>query len=129
MLNVSPVGRSCTQEERLAFLAHDTAHRVREKFIEALKANFPQDAYPLTYSIGKMQLYSFLIFENSNASLPMPGGQISIDIFPTGWDKSYCLQRLADDAFADIHFFGDKTAPVGRNKVCLQWLDHQLPAS
>lgn len=39
-----------------------------------------------------------------------PGGQISIDIFPNGWDKTFCLQYL--DGFDKIYFFGDKTAPV-----------------
>ena len=49
------------------------------------------------------------------------GGQISFDVFPAGWDKTYCLQHLEDEAkkeggisYKNIHFFGDKTA-VGGN--------------
>lgn len=38
------------------------------------------------------------------------GGQISFDVFPDGWDKRYCLKYL--DNYREIHFFGDKTAPV-----------------
>lgn len=38
------------------------------------------------------------------------GGQISIDVFPCGWDKTYCLQFLND--FRTIYFFGDRTTPV-----------------
>ena len=38
------------------------------------------------------------------------GGQISIDVFPKGWDKTYCLQ-FVEDKFDTIHFFGDKTYP------------------
>ncbi|CAL5382453.1 unnamed protein product [Camellia sinensis] len=34
------------------------------------------------------------------------GGQISFNVFPQGWDKTYCL-RYVDD-FHEIHFFGDK---------------------
>jgi phosphomannomutase len=41
------------------------------------------------------------------------GGQISIDVFPKGWDKTYCLQHLKD--FKEIHFFGDKTEPGGND--------------
>ena len=41
------------------------------------------------------------------------GGQISFDVFPTGWDKTYCLQHLDPKEFKTIHFFGDKTAKVG----------------
>jgi len=37
------------------------------------------------------------------------GGQISIDAFPTGWDKTYALNYLGH--IPKIHFFGDKTKP------------------
>ncbi len=37
------------------------------------------------------------------------GGQISFDVFPVGWDKTYCLQHVEKEAFEEIHFFGDKT--------------------
>ena len=40
------------------------------------------------------------------------GGQISFDIFPNGWDKTFCLQHVADEEFEEIHFFGDKTYQV-----------------
>ena len=36
------------------------------------------------------------------------GGQISIDVFPKGWDKTYCLQ-FVKDSYDRILFFGDKT--------------------
>jgi phosphomannomutase len=38
------------------------------------------------------------------------GGQISFDVFPHGWDKTYCLQFCV--GYDEIHFFGDKTQPV-----------------
>jgi phosphomannomutase len=40
------------------------------------------------------------------------GGQISFDVFPTGWDKTYCLRHVEDEGFEEIHFFGDKTYQV-----------------
>jgi HAD superfamily hydrolase (TIGR01484 family) len=42
------------------------------------------------------------------------GGQISFDVFPTGWDKTYCLQHIEAEKkitgidYSTIHFFGDK---------------------
>ncbi len=42
------------------------------------------------------------------------GGQISFDVFPNGWDKTFCLQHVADERFEEIHFFGDKTYEVRR---------------
>lgn len=46
------------------------------------------------------------------------GGQISFDVFPKGWDKTYCLQFV--EGFDEIHFLGDKTYPVRTKPVCLQ---------
>ncbi|CCK70561.1 phosphomannomutase SEC53 KNAG_0E03020 [Huiozyma naganishii CBS 8797] len=91
MINVSPIGRNASTDERNEFEAFDKVHQVRAKFVDALKKEFSHLA--LTFSIG---------------------GQISFDVFPTGWDKTYCLQHVAKDGFKDIHFFGDKTF-VGGN--------------
>ena len=49
------------------------------------------------------------------------GGQISFDVFPTGWDKTYCLQHLKTEKslsgvdYTTIHFFGDKTYKGGND--------------
>lgn len=63
---------------------------MRQKFKAALEAKFPDAG--LTFAIG---------------------GQISIDVFPTGWDKTFCLQFIEKEKTCKtIHFFGDKTDPV-----------------
>jgi len=92
MLNISPIGRSCSQEEREAFEKYDKEHKIREKMIEDIEKEFPN--FGLTYSIG---------------------GQISFDVFPTGWDKTYCLKHLELEGFDEIHFFGDKTDKGGND--------------
>lgn len=71
MINVSPIGRQCTYEERLDFNKYDQEHQIREKMVNELKKEFA--SADLTFSIG---------------------GQISIDIFPKGWDKTYCLNHV-----------------------------------
>jgi len=50
------------------------------------------------------------------------GGQISFDVFPTGWDKTYCLRHLEAEAkkpggisYDTIHFFGDKAYEGGND--------------
>lgn len=96
LINVCPVGRSCSQEERQEFMQYDEQHKIREKFIEYLMSEFgPEGKNPLglAFSIG---------------------GQISIDAFPIGWDKTYCL-NLVEQNFKEIHFFGDKTFPGGND--------------
>ena len=47
---------------------------------------------------------------------------ISFDVFPTGWDKTYCRRLLEDEAkrpggveYTTIHFFGDKTMEGGND--------------
>ena len=64
-------------------------HGVRAAFVKVLREKFAD--YGLTFSIG---------------------GQISFDVFPTGWDKTYCLRHVEDEGFEEIHFFGDKTYQV-----------------
>ncbi|KAF0685378.1 Aste57867_22718 [Aphanomyces stellatus] len=91
MLNVSPIGRNCSQEERDDFEKYDHIHQVRSKMVNVLRTQFAE--YNVTYSIG---------------------GQISFDVFPQGWDKTYCLKFLNAVDFDEIHFFGDKTH-VGGN--------------
>lgn len=70
----------------------------------------------------------FQKFNSSNPSL-IPfllhsysiGGQISFDVFPAGWDKTYCLQHLATEKnvsgveYTTIHFFGDKAFKGGND--------------
>uniref|UniRef100_A0A2M4AGH6 Phosphomannomutase n=1 Tax=Anopheles triannulatus TaxID=58253 RepID=A0A2M4AGH6_9DIPT len=94
MLNVSPIGRNCSTEERKQFFAYDAIHSVRQQMIDRLRAEFSE--LDLTYSIG---------------------GQISFDVFPRGWDKTYCLRHVAKrkPEFREIHFFGDKTDPGGND--------------
>ncbi|KAK4514041.1 uncharacterized protein ATC70_006049 [Mucor velutinosus] len=92
MINVSPIGRNCSREERNEFEKYDLARGLRKNFVEALRKEFAHLA--LTFSIG---------------------GQISFDVFPTGWDKTYCLKHLKADGFRTIHFFGDKTFEGGND--------------
>eukprot|EP00759_Apiculatamorpha_spiralis_P029509 PhF_6_TR31696/c0_g1_i1/m.46635/K17497/PMM; phosphomannomutase len=91
MINVSPIGRNCSQEERDEFERFDKIHNIRKDLIAHLRTAYG-DANQLVFSIG---------------------GQISFDVFPKGWDKTYCLQFIPDDV--EVHFFGDKTMPGGND--------------
>ncbi|XP_072029994.1 phosphomannomutase 2-like [Amphiura filiformis] len=91
MLNICPVGRSCTREERNQFSELDQKEHIRQKMVENFKKNFSEDEW------------AFVI-----------GGQISIDVFPTGWDKRYCL-RYVENQFKTIVFIGDKTYKGGND--------------
>lgn len=69
-------------------------HGIRAKFVEILQEKFAD--YGLTFSIG---------------------GMISFDVFPRGWDKTYCLRHLEHEGFEEIHFFGDKTDKVNASSL------------
>ncbi|KAK6334614.1 Phosphomannomutase [Orbilia javanica] len=99
MINVSPIGRNASHQERLDFWEYDKTAKVREKFVEVLRKEFSD--FGLTFSIG---------------------GQISFDVFPTGWDKRYCLNHVEKEVdsngkhyFTKVHFFGDKTMEGGND--------------
>ena len=59
LINVCPVGRSCTQAERDQFAAYDKEHKIRENFVQDLRNQFPD--LGLMFSIGKnLNYYLFL---------------------------------------------------------------------
>ena len=90
MINLCPVGRNCDQRERERFFEIDQQLHIRKTMVAVLEKEFAH--LHLTFSIG---------------------GQISIDVFPHGWDKTYSLRFLKD--FEKIYFFGDKTMPGGND--------------
>ena len=92
MLNVSPIGRNCSQTERDDFEKYDKEARSAKRWSMFCEEHNLME-YNLTYSIG---------------------GQISFDVFPSGWDKTFCLQFVEND-FDEIHFFGDKTQKGGND--------------
>lgn len=92
MLNISPIGRNCSRSERNTYEVYDLKHNIRKNMVEAMKKEFID--LNLTYSVG---------------------GQISFDVFPRGWDKTYCLRFLDFSEFDEMHFFGDKTIPGGND--------------
>lgn len=99
MINISPIGRNASTQERNDYEKYDKEHKIRETMVEKLKAEF--GSLGLTFSIG---------------------GQISFDVFPKGWDKTYCLGHLEKEAkkeggieYTTVHFFGDKTFKGGND--------------
>eukprot|EP00210_Caulerpa_lentillifera_P001523 g1461.t1 len=90
MLNISPIGRNCNQKERDEFEKYDLEQGIRRQMVTNLENAFSD--YRLKFSIG---------------------GQISFDVFPQGWDKTYCLRFLEE--FEEVYFFGDKTYEGGND--------------
>ncbi len=72
MINICPIGRQCSYEERIDFNKLDNEIGIRRKMVEALQREFSD--IDITFAIG---------------------GMISIDAFPRGWDKRFCLQHVS----------------------------------
>ena len=51
MLNISPIGRNCAQNERDDFDKYDKEHKIRENLIAKLKEEFKDDEVPLSPSL------------------------------------------------------------------------------
>ncbi|WWD16355.1 hypothetical protein CI109_100781 [Kwoniella shandongensis] len=92
MINVSPIGRNASIAERIEFEKYDKIHGIRASMVTELEREFIH--LGLTFAIG---------------------GQISFDVFPHGWDKTYALKHLEGEGFDTIHFFGDKTFKGGND--------------
>ena len=50
MINVSPIGRACSREERNEFEKYDHVTNIRKTFVDILKVKFAD--YGLRFSIG-----------------------------------------------------------------------------
>lgn len=77
MVNISPIGRNASVQERLDFQKYDAQHQIRARFVTALKEEFPDFgltyvwwlAFIISFSLSlKLNHFFTLIF--THASLP-----------------------------------------------------------
>tara|TARA_R110001592_G_scaffold81569_4_gene242138 strand:+ start:645 stop:1334 length:690 start_codon:yes stop_codon:yes gene_type:complete len=86
LVNFSAVGRDCPQDVREHYYAWDQKSKERDAICKRIMKELPK----LEATVG---------------------GQISIDIYPKGRDKS----QILNDLEGDIMFFGDKCEPGGND--------------
>jgi len=85
------IGRNCSQDQREDYVTWDKRSGDRDKAIEFLEKEFK--GYGLSFR---------------------KGGQISIDITRSGWDKTYALNNIEEKP-EDCIFFGDNIVPYGND--------------
>jgi phosphomannomutase len=91
MINFSTVGRSATSKQRAEYNRWDRGSQERKKIATELMAKHPE----LDVKVG---------------------GEISIDIYPVGLDKSQAVQYLREEyGGCQIVFFGDRTDKEGND--------------
>lgn len=91
MINVSPIGRACSQMQRESFFSWDEITHTRELMADQVRAS----------RFGEWVDVSI-------------GGMISIDIFPKGFSKVRCLKYLKS-SYEEIHFVGDRCYEGGND--------------
>ncbi len=91
MLNVSVVGRQASVEQRRRYFEWDQATRERKQLVDQInKSKLPYEA--------------------------SAGGEISIDIVPTGWNKSVAKDEiLSRQPGSRLVFFGDRICEGGND--------------
>ena len=90
-INFSVIGRNCTTEQREDYIKWDRKSGEREKIIKQLRNEFK--GWGLSFRLG---------------------GQISIDITRSGWDKTYAFKNLSESPDQCV-FFGDKICKDGND--------------
>ena len=100
MVNFSIVGRDCTQEQREEYFEWDKQSLERKIIVNAIKEKFPDlDA--------------------------VIGGQISIDIYPKGNDKSQILEHIEKrHPKGEIIFIGDGIENGGNDYPLAELMDN-----
>lgn len=84
MINISPAGKNSNEEEKRIFKEFDDEHKIRKNMIEALEKEFEGENLQFRY-----------------------GDQESINCYPFGWDKSYCIKHIHEKGIKKIFFFGN----------------------
>lgn len=102
MLNFSVIGRDCTQTQRDSYFKYDQKEGERIRIAKEIRKKWPElDA--------------------------VIGGQISIDIYPKGKDKSQILEWIQKEMDAlpveQFIFIGDKTEEDGNDYPLAQLMD------
>ena len=93
MVNFSTLGRNATKQERDEYEEWDKEHKEREAIVKILTPKYPYIEFKI-------------------------GGQISIDIFPKGYDKAYAYYHLLQNNLIEkenTFFFGDKCSKKGND--------------
>ncbi len=97
LLNWCPIGRKADFDVRQVFIDADKEHGIRDELIVMLRDGL----------------------KNMNNVMVKYGGQTSFDIFPVGWDKTFCLK---DFEGCPIWFVGDSCHDGGNDFEIYEYL-------
>ncbi|KAJ7623460.1 eukaryotic phosphomannomutase-domain-containing protein [Roridomyces roridus] len=103
-------------EDRYKTLVNFCLHYIADMDIPIKRGTFIEfrngmiNVSPIGRNATVAERHEFEAYDKQHGLRAAFAGQISFDVFPRGWDKTYALKHVADEEFEEIHFFGDKTA-------------------
>jgi len=100
MINWCPVGRNANSEQRNSFIEYDQKTEMRFRLMTGVQAMVDK------------------IMGEGTVQFAL-GGNTSIDIYPTGWDKTYALGHFPDH---ECWFVGDRCGPTGNDRQIYEFL-------
>ena len=103
-INWSPIGRNANNVERVMFKQLDTEHNIRNKFYKKF-LDFSKESKHFLFDSNNNPLINIAI-----------GGSTSFDIYPVGWDKTFCLKHFKNKDYNNPWFIGDKCFGDGNDK-------------
>lgn len=92
-------------------IGRDADHTMRTMFTEL-------DIHTSVRTKLKQQLDSELSIAGIDNMTTTLGGSTSIDIYPSGWDKTYCLKHI--DENRTVYFVGDKCQDGGNDRTLFE---------
>tara|TARA_Y100001938_G_scaffold150673_1_gene242738 strand:+ start:673 stop:1527 length:855 start_codon:yes stop_codon:yes gene_type:complete len=103
IVNWSPIGRNAKDKERAAFIEYDNSisPSYRKTLIDLLKRNLTVRGVKVDIKLG---------------------GDTSLDIYPPGWDKTYCLKHFKTKK---CWFVGDRCDSDGNDKELYELLKQE----
>jgi len=94
ILNWCPIGRDSGDHGRNKFSEYDVCNNWRKETIK--------------------QINSYMKIAGIKNVMVKLGGETSFDIFPIGWDKTFCLKNFS--GYDKIYFVGDRCFEGGNDK-------------
>jgi phosphomannomutase len=95
LVNWCPIGRNANNEDRKAFQDMDIENVFRNVWLDRLRR------------------YMDHLFDGEEILTCKLGGDTSFDIYPAGWDKTFCLSHF--DHYKTKWFVGDRCYPNGND--------------
>ena len=102
VLNWCPIGRNAMEVDRKKWLEMDSIFAIREVYINQFNSEF-----------------------NSEEITIKLGGETSFDIYPTGWNKTFPLNKKPFVEYEKIYFAGDRCYKNGNDEELYNFLKEE----